>query len=87
MTVFVVIPTGRLEVLEHSINSKFPAANKKLPNGEWLVAFPGTAIELSNELGITPDGKGGLGMVLAITSYYGRAPTDVWEWITTRWEK
>lgn len=87
MAVFVVIPTAKQETLDHSINTKFATNSKKLPRGEWLVSFSGTAQELSDHLGITPDGSGGHGVVVAVTTYYGHAPTDIWEWIKTRWQK
>ena len=58
----------------------------------WLVKFKGTTVELSHKLGITspalPPAPSTLGstMVVAITSYYGRGPTDMWEWLKTRFE-
>lgn len=87
MTVFAVLPISARDKLEKAIEAQMPEANKLLPNGSWLIAFDGTAVELSNKLGITPDGANGTGIVLAVASYYGRAPVDIWEWVKSRWEK
>jgi hypothetical protein len=57
----------------------------------WLVTFKGTTVELSHLLGVTnPTNEGAfpLGSVLvtSIGSYYGRGPTQMWEWLKTRAE-
>ena len=57
----------------------------------WAVSFSGTSIELSEKLGIsgsrsTPDSNLGSAMVTAVSTYWGRAPTDVWEWVKQRME-
>jgi len=57
----------------------------------WLIHFSGTTVELTNHLGITGQEKGqishvGSAMVIPITSYYGRGPTDMWEWLRIRME-
>lgn len=64
----------------------------QLPNGSgWLIFYPGTSVELSNFLGITGFAEGmhpSLTSVLitSVGSYYGRAQTDMWEWLKTRFE-
>lgn len=87
MAVFAIIPTSaQNEVLESAINSKFGSKAYKLPMGQWLVSYSGTSKVLSDELGIT-EGKGEVSaIVVSISGYYGRAPTDVWEWIKLNWE-
>lgn len=88
MTIFAVIPTRDEHKLAETLRSAEAAgqlAYLALPRGEYLVSFKGTSVELSNLLGIT-DGENGLGLVLAISSYYGRASTDTWEWVKTHWE-
>jgi len=58
----------------------------------WLIEFGGTTVELSEKLGITGQAKGepvilGSAIIVPITGYYGRGPTDMWEWLKTRVEK
>lgn len=57
----------------------------------WLIHFNGTTIELTNHLGITGQETGeashvGSAIVIPITNYYGRGPTDMWEWLKLRME-
>jgi hypothetical protein len=94
MPVYLAIP-----LIEDSAPLK-TAAEKTIPvdsryelqaNSGWLIHFTGTTIELTNHLGITGQQKGdpspvGSAMVIPITSYYGRGPTDMWEWLKIRME-
>ncbi len=61
-------------------------------NRGWLIKFDGTTVELSNHLGLTGQDKGepaplGSGIVVPVSGYYGRGPTDMWEWLKTRLEE
>lgn len=58
----------------------------------WLIKYEGTTLELSNFLGITGQPEGiaspvGSSMVVPISGYYGRGPTDMWEWLKIRFEQ
>lgn len=57
----------------------------------WVVRFKGTSVELSQHLSITGQQPGekspvGSALVVAIGAYYGRGPSDLWEWLKTRIE-
>ena len=57
----------------------------------WFIKFSGTTVELSNKLGLSGQAKGvpsplGSALVTSLLSYYGRGPTDMWEWLKTRFE-
>lgn len=61
-------------------------------NRGWLIKYDGTTVELSNHLGITGKQKGessfvGSAMITLVTAYYGRGPTDMWEWLKIRMEQ
>lgn len=62
-----------------------------VPNSESvLVNFTGTAVELSNQIGITSEGaRGELGaaLVSGFGSYYGIGSTQLWDWIKNRLER
>jgi len=80
--------------LETAVTGNFDEHDRyRIQNGRgWLIKYPGTAVELSNFLGITgqqEDQPAAVksAMVLAVTTYYGRGPTDMWEWIKTRFDK
>ncbi len=58
----------------------------------WLISFDGTTVELSNHIGLTGQPQGevspiGSAIVVPVTTYYGRGPADMWEWLKTRLEK
>lgn len=60
-------------------------------NRGWLIRSDRTSVELSNEIGVTnPENTPtpiGSAIIVTISSYYGRGPVDMWEWIKTRMEK
>lgn len=58
----------------------------------WLIKFDGTSIELSNHIKLTGQTPGepsplGSAIIVPVTTYYGRGPGDMWEWIKTRLEQ
>lgn len=95
MAVFLVTPLStNHELLRAAISSKFQAADfYELQAGAgWLVSAPGTTVEVSNHIGITGQAEGqpallGSALVTNVSSYYGRGPTIMWEWIKTRLER
>jgi hypothetical protein len=95
MPVYLVTPlsttTDALNAaVEQAISNQ--ADRYRLPADRgWLIRYSGTSVELSNQVGITGQAPGeppaiGSAMVLPVTAYYGRGPTDMWEWIKTRFE-
>lgn len=74
-------------------NIPFPTDSHVLQNNKgWLVKFDGTTIELCNKLEITGQDQGqpspvGSCLVVPVNSYYGRGPTDMWEWLEIRSEE
>lgn len=58
----------------------------------WLVRYEGTTRELSDKIGLTGQAKGeqspvGSGLIVSVTTYYGRGPTEMWEWLRIRLEQ
>jgi hypothetical protein len=96
MPIFLVVPLSAApETLDKAVETHIqnPADRYKLQGGRgWLIHFNGTTIEVSNKLTITgqPEGQPapvGSVIITVVSSYYGRGPTDMWEWIQTRMEK
>ena len=88
MAIFTIIAQAgdNSEKLAPAIIAQFPSDNLYVaPGPTWLVAFKGTAEELSAKLGIT-DGTGGAAIVLQVASYFGRTNPAIWTWIKTKWE-
>ncbi len=84
MAVFIIVPTAESATLESAIKEQFPEDSLRLPRGEWLVKFGGTTTELSNLLKIS-GGVSGNALVAGMSGYYGHAPTNIWEWLKSRW--
>jgi hypothetical protein len=62
-----------------------------LSDTQYLISTTGTAVELCAKLGIydkrQPDKPAtGNAVILAISSYFGRAPATVWEWMKAKLE-
>jgi hypothetical protein len=58
----------------------------------WLIKFGGTTVELSDHLELTGQQKGegspvGSALIVPVSNYYGRGPTDMWEWLKNRLEE
>lgn len=93
MPMYLVTP------LAHNMQALSSAAEAQLLREDFfvlandagmLVRSKGTSVELSNQLGISTEDRAvsrtGSAMVTSLTTYYGRGPTDMWEWLKTRFE-
>lgn len=84
----MVAPSAGKDRIKEAMKS-CKATNKldfiDLPSGASFVSFHGTAEELSGLLGIT-NGTNGTGVVVAVSSYYGREAANIWEWVSSRLE-
>ncbi len=88
MAIFLIVPITNPQGIERELEALQTAQRVdfiKLPSTGFAVSYTGTTQELSNITGIS-DGKAGTAVVAAISSYYGRAPTNIWDWIKSRWE-
>jgi hypothetical protein len=95
MPVYLVAPLStKTDALSAAVERAIPdPADRYLLPAErgWLIRYAGTSVELSNLIGITGQAPGdpptlGPALVVPITAYYGRGPTDMWEWIKTRFD-
>jgi len=86
MTIFVVIPTSNRSALDDLFKrDEWLPRVHRLPRGEWLVSFDGTTQELSDNLGVSAPEGNGPAVIFAVSAYFGRAPTNIWEWLKSRW--
>jgi hypothetical protein len=87
MTIFVVIRVQNPDSMRKAITSKFPLDHFDLGNNEWLVSGKGTAKGISDKLGVTSDpNSAGTAIVFSMDGYFGRAPSNIWDWIKTKAE-
>lgn len=85
MAIFAIIRQTEDAVLGGVVAKAYPTAHYRLNDASWLVAAPGTAIEVSESLGLGAAGPNS-GVVIEIASYYGRANPAIWSWIKSNWE-
>ena len=93
MTVFVICRVLNPVAMRAVIQKAFPGENIELQDDEWLVSSSGTAQDVSDRLGITVNGQlpkesvVDAAMVLAVSGYFGRAATQIWDWIKAKMER
>lgn len=87
MAIFVVFKVSDPGKMHSAVTSVFPLDHLELGDNEWLISARGTAQEVSNRLGLTPGNDLGSAIVFSMQSYYGRASTNVWDWIKTKAEE
>lgn len=95
MAIYIAVPlstssTALNEAVEKAIASHSDRYKLQADRG-WLIRFDGTSVELSNHIGLTGQEQGkpsliGSAIIVPISGYYGRGPTDMWEWLKTRLE-
>lgn len=82
---FVVLAQQNFDQIGEAVKQKYPGGNLSLAPGQWFVAAPGTTTkEISDNLGITGDPTIGSAIVIAFSSYFGRANPQIWEWLNAR---
>jgi hypothetical protein len=91
MAIFaVLLPTPQPAVVE-AIKKAYP--NDYLPVNEtqWLISTTGTASEVTKKIGVYDPAAPqapftGNAIVFSTNGYFGRAPSNVWEWIKAKLE-
>lgn len=95
MAIYIAVPlTQTSSALNDAIVNNISSSDcyKLQSDRGWLIKFDGTSIELSNHIGLTGQAQGeassiGSAIIVPFSAYYGRGPTDMWEWIKTRLEQ
>jgi len=84
MAIFAVTAPSSNQKIGPAIEAAFPNEHIQTWLGHWFVSASGTAKEVSERLGI-PGGGVGTAIVVSVANYWGRANTDVWEWLKEHW--
>ena len=95
MAIYIAVPlTQDSKALDEAVTFNIePSNHYKLQSDRgWLIKFDGTSVELSNRIGLTGQPQGetsliGSAIIVPVSAYYGRGPTDMWEWLKTRLEQ
>jgi len=79
---FVTAVTGAEKVRER-LNGLIPEDDRfELAADRWMVVYEGVAQDLAENVGVRGgENVIGNGLVLAVTTYSGRAPSGLWDWL------
>lgn len=91
MTIFAILLPAPSPALSAAIADAFGDDCLNINETQWLVSSTGTIQEVTARIGVydfkNPDVPSkGNAIVFATTSYYGRAPVTVWDWIRAKLE-
>jgi len=91
MTIFAILMPSTQPNLAARIRQAFPQDHLSVNDTQWLISTTGTAENLSSKLGIyNPANPSepftGNAIVFATSSYFGRAPSNIWDWIKVKLE-
>lgn len=86
MSIFVIFRVSEPEKVKAALEASFPDNYLEVADGQFLVVSGLSAEAVSDKLKIS-DGVNGNGMVFAMGSYFGRASTNIWDWIKAKAEK
>lgn len=86
MSIFVLFRVTDPQKVKLALSLNFPDDHLEVDIGQFLVSSNLSAESISEKLGIT-GGANGNAIVFAMGSYYGRASTNIWDWIKAKAEK
>lgn len=91
MTIFAILMPSPQPALAEAIQREFPEDHLCITDTQWLVSSDQTVIEVTARIGIfdrsNPKAQSiGNAIVFVVSSYFGRAPTTVWDWIRAKLE-
>jgi hypothetical protein len=86
MTIFAILMPHPQPDLVQMIKSAYPQDWLSLSETQWLISSKETVTDVSNKIGVTSPESKQLAVVFATSSYFGRAPTTVWDWIKVKLE-
>lgn len=96
MPIYIAVPlTLSSSALDDAVEQRITSVTdryKLQADRGWLIKFEGTTVELSDHIGLTGQEKGnpspiGSAIIVPVSGYYGRGPTDMWEWLKVRLEQ
>ena len=91
MTIFAILLPAPNPALAKAIETAYPNNWFQVTDTQFLVSSAGTIFEVSAKTGVADINNKeipttGNAIIFATSSYYGRAPTHVWDWIKAKLE-
>ena len=90
MAIFaIMLPSSQPRVVAE-IQQKFALDHFKITDDQWLISANATVADIAAKLGIydpsRPNEATGLAVIVAVSSYSGRAQNTIWEWLKVKME-
>jgi len=89
MTIFAILMPAVQPALAEEIKRVYPNDHFMLSDTQWLISSHKTVTDVSNSIGVSgfePGTAKGLAVIFTTSSYFGRAPLPVWDWIKVKLE-
>jgi len=91
MTIFAILMPSPQPAIAEAIKRHYPNDYLYVTDTQYLISANGTAIDVSAKLGIydprNPTAPAaGSAIVFATSAYFGRAATNIWDWIKAKLE-
>ena len=86
MGIFVLFRVNDIEKVKSALVKNFPDDHLEVAEGQYLISSNQSAESVSDKLQIS-GGENGIGIVFAMGGYFGRASTNIWDWIKAKAEK
>jgi len=89
MSLFAVLLPEENPKLVAAIKEKFPDTDHyEITSTQWMISGKGTVKQISDTLGVSvKENPIGSAVILAISGYWGRASTDLWDWMKVKMEE
>ncbi len=88
MAIFVIFRVSDPPKMLEKLREVYPNDHLQVQQGEFLVSASGTAKDVAERLGITGTTTPTVAaIVFSMASYFGRASTEIWDWIKTKAEQ
>ena len=82
MAVYAILRASDADVIQNALDATYSGKHLKIGEGEWLVSSTGPAQEVWQRLdAATPADKTIQAMVFRVSSYWGLANSEIWDWI------
>ena len=85
-TVYFVTALTEASKVRARLYTLIPAEDRyELAPDKWMVSYGGTTRELAESAGIRGgEERIGTGLALPVTTYSGRAPSGLWDWLAKK---
>ena len=87
MQVYAVFRVTNLQLVRDRLKESYPDTHYDDASDVFLVASEGeTTQQIANKIGLGEDDGRGVssGIITPTNPYWGRAPSDLWEWIAVK---